>query len=116
MDAEDKATAERVLRRLCIGAVIDGVRFGEHFIYQLLIRQTNDERQLIRLNFENEWFVFAELPDKFTDSRDDMDELSIEEQMRLLLDLRARRQIRRHHSPPHNDFRIRQSFVCKWSL
>lgn len=90
MKTEDKSLAEMVLRRLCQGAQIDGIRFGP--ILQLLITDHASQKPLIQgqiyLNLDSRWTVFETFPIAWPECEVDLPELSVHEQLKMLCDLR----------------------------
>lgn len=89
----DRALAERVLRRLCVGAIIEGIRFGP--ILQVLL--ANDDWRgkpipgQVYLNLESKWTTFPSRPPRFPDSEDDLPDVSDDDQVRVLCRLRLRK-------------------------
>jgi len=92
VEIEDKKLAEAVMRRLCQGAQIDGIRFGP--ILQLLITDHGSGKAPIRgqlyLNLASTWTVFDLAPASFPDKEEDLPEPPVEQQLKTLCDLRER--------------------------
>ena len=105
MRVEDKMRAEAVLRRLCLGAQIDGIRFGP--VLQILISDHGSGKPHIPgqvyLNLGSAWVVFDSAPSSFPDQEEDLPEIPTEEQIRLLCALRERviTEIRLGEEEPH---------------
>ena len=90
MDPADKALAEAVLRRLCVGAQIDGIRFGP--ILQLLITDHTGTRLPVAgqvyLNLGARWQIFAYRQPVLPRGEDALPEFDAAEELRLLCELR----------------------------
>lgn len=90
MELQDKRLSEAVLRRLCQGAQIDGIRFGP--ILQVLISDHASEKPQMQgqvyLNLGSTWTVFETPPASWPDCEEDLSEPSIEERLRILCGLR----------------------------
>jgi hypothetical protein len=89
-DTEDKQLAFAVLRRLCQGAQIDGIRFGP--ILQILITDHVSLKPKIRgqtyLNIGSTWAVFETPPASWPDSEEDLPMPTVDEQLRILCGIR----------------------------
>jgi len=93
MNASDKRLAELVLRRMCVGGHIDGIRFGP--VLQILIAHTNhsnDEpiKGQVYLNLASSWKVFDSRPSSFPNGEEELPEISAEEEIREIIKLRER--------------------------
>lgn len=92
MDEKDKHLAEAVLRRLCEGAQIDGIRFGP--VLQILITDHASEKELIKgqiyLNLGSSWRVFDRLPPSLPNGEEELPELPQEEQIQAICRIRER--------------------------
>lgn len=86
MNATDKALAEAVIRRLCVGAQVAGIGFGPSL--QLLLSDQPPIRGQVYLNLESTWTVYAERPAAFPPAGGELLEYSEEEAIRRLCDLR----------------------------
>jgi hypothetical protein len=90
MEPEDKKLAEAVLKHLCQGAQIDGLRFGP--VLQILITDHTSSKTPIRgqvyLNLGSSWTVFTTPPTSWPTNEDDQPEPSIDEQLRTICELR----------------------------
>jgi hypothetical protein len=90
VNAADKSLAEAVLRRLCVGARVDGIRFG--VIPQLLITDPGSGKPPIQgqvyLNLGSNWQVFPERPLSFPVGEGAVPELEEAEELRQLCELR----------------------------
>jgi len=85
----DKHVAEAVLKQMCLGAQIRGIRFGATL--QMLI--TNSDPYNYRdvyLNLESLWTVFESYPSKLPDSEDDLPEISQEDEIQAICRIRER--------------------------
>ena len=85
----DKPLAERAVQRLCVGAQIEGLRFG--VIPQLLISDPPDKppiRGQVYLNLASTWRVYPTRPTAFPKSELEIEELEDNEALRQLCDLR----------------------------
>lgn len=103
------------MRRLCLGAQIDGIRFGP--ILQILITDHGSGKTPVRgqvyFNLGSTWTVFDSAPTSFPEYEEDLPELPVEEQLQTLCGLRERviTEIRLDAERPHlilslNDGRI----------
>src|SRR2546423_2881462 len=105
MDAQDKRRAEAVLRHLCVGAQIDGVRFGIGFV--ILLDHLNDKHPVsydnIYLNVESRWNVFQELPQDLPAKEQDLPDLPLGQRLCLLANLQGQRVVDAAlaHTNPH---------------
>jgi hypothetical protein len=105
VEVEDKMLAEGVMRRLCQGAQIDGIRFGP--ILQLLITDHGSGKAPIRgqvyFNLASTWAVFDLAPASFPDNEKALPEPPVEEQLQTLCSLRERviTEIRLGEDQPH---------------
>jgi hypothetical protein len=90
VEAEDKRLAETVIRRLCQGAQIDGIRFGP--ILQILISDHASGKPHVQgqvyLNLASTWAVFDTRPVSYPDYEQDLPEQNIEEELSVLCSLR----------------------------
>jgi hypothetical protein len=86
----DRHRAEAVLRRVCVGAQIDGIRFGP--VPQLLITDRATTKPPIRgqvyLNLGSSWCLFAGRPVEFPRGEDAIEVLSDADAFRQLCDMR----------------------------
>lgn len=86
----EKSIAERVIKRLCVGAQIDGVRFGP--IPQLLLTDHASSKPPIRgqvyLNLASAWTIFDRLPERLPHSEGDFAELAVSEQLAAICSIR----------------------------
>ena len=96
MDAKDKQLAEDVLRRLCEGSDIDGIRFGS--VPQILITNHITDKEPINgqvyLNLGSAWKVFDSRPESFPNGEEDFPVTTPEEQIWMICSLRERTIIR----------------------
>ena len=89
MEAEDKKIAEAVLSHLCVGAQVSGIRFGP--VLQILIDSVSGKpvvRGQVYINLSSTWKVYDSAPSVFPDNEEDLPELDVEEQIRLICSLR----------------------------
>ncbi|MEM1116682.1 MAG: hypothetical protein AAF845_03725 [Bacteroidota bacterium] len=90
MTPDDKAFAEAVIGRLCVGAQIDGVRFGP--VLQLLITDHASGKPplpgQVYLNLGSTWQLFSSRPSSFPEGEDALPDYEDEEALRILCDLR----------------------------
>jgi hypothetical protein len=95
LDIEDKEVGEKVLKHLCLGARIDGIRFGG--ILQLLItnHDSNEYEKGIKgqvyINLASNWCVFHSMPKKLPQNESEIKELTQDEEIRILCSLREQR-------------------------
>lgn len=87
--AKDRLLAERVLRRLCVGAEVDGIRFGP--IPQLLITDHASGKPHVRgqvyLNLASSWRIYPSRPTVIPRG-EAFDETDEAEELRQLCELR----------------------------
>jgi len=92
MEPKDKYLAEAVLKRLCEGAQIGGIRFGP--VLQILITNHANKKEPPRgqvyLNLDSAWTVFDSRPTIFPEDEEDLSEDAIEEQIQAICALRGR--------------------------
>ena len=93
MDAKDKHLAEMVLQRLCVDSNIGGIRFGP--VLQILFSHTNHEGDdnisgQVYLNLSSSWKVFPSRPASFPSGEDELAEVSTDEQIQAICDLKER--------------------------
>ena len=93
MDAKDKHIAESVLQRLCGDSNVGGIRFGP--VLQILFGHINREGDepisgQVYLNLGSSWKVFGSRPACFPNGEDELPEVSAEEQINSICDLRER--------------------------
>ena len=90
MIEKDRVLAEAVLRRLCQGAQIDGIRFGP--IIQILITDHASSKPPIRgqvyLNVGSTWRLFDRVPVHLPESEADYSEMSDVEALSTLISIR----------------------------
>ena len=90
LKAEDKKMAEAVVRRLCQGAQIDGIRFGP--IPQILITDHSSGKPRIKgqvyLNLGSSWTVFHQRPLKYPDCEEELPKIGTDEELQTLCSLR----------------------------
>jgi len=88
--ATDKPRAEAVLRSLCLGAHIDGIRFGP--IPQLLITDHAPGRSRVKgqvyLNLASSWCVFPKRPERLPRGETEIEEPDETAGFRQLCELR----------------------------
>lgn len=88
--ATDRPRAEAVLRRLCVGAQVDGVRFGP--VLQLLITDHASGKPWIGgqvyLNLASAWQIFPARPAALPRGEDEVPEIDEAEELRQLCELR----------------------------
>ena len=88
--ATDRHLAEEVLRRLCVGAQVDGIRFGA--IPQLLITDHGSGKPPIEgqvyLNLGSDWQVFASRPERLPVGEEVLGHPEEAEALRRLCELR----------------------------
>jgi hypothetical protein len=88
--ADDRTLAEAVIRRLCVGAQIDGVRFGP--VPQLLVTDHATGKPPIHgqvyLNLASTWRIYPERPAAFPRGEDALPEYDEGHALQLLLELR----------------------------
>ncbi|WP_159888733.1 hypothetical protein [Paenibacillus puerhi] len=95
MDNEDKKIADKVLKHLCLGARIDGIRFGG--ILQMLItdHDSNEYEKGIKgqvyINLASRWCVFESMPATLPHNEDAIEDLTQEEEIKLLCTLREKK-------------------------
>jgi hypothetical protein len=87
MNIEDKMFCEAVLKYLCVGGQIEGIRFGA--APQLLISNSEIKGQ-IYVNLSSRWCVFNSLPLVLPESEDQIKELPEDEELIELCKLRYR--------------------------
>ena len=90
MTPDDKALAEAVVRRLCVGAQIDGIRFGP--VLQLLITGHASGKPpvpgQVYVNLGSTWQVFPLRPASFPEGEDALPDYVEDEALRILCELR----------------------------
>lgn len=90
MELKDKRIAEAVLKRLCQGAQIDGIRFGP--VLQILITDHSSTQAPIRgqihLNLASSWALFESLPNPLPDHEDDLPDVPVEQQLQTICGIR----------------------------
>jgi hypothetical protein len=95
MDLEDKSFVEKVLTHLCVGAQVDGFRFGlSPHITQLYFSSYEYRENVpdeIYLNIESEWTVFPSLPDPLPMREEDIEVLTEKEQYQCIFDIRRQK-------------------------
>lgn len=95
MDLEDKSFAEKVLTHLCVGAQVDGFRFGlsPHIthLYFSSYENRGDIPDEIYLNIESQWIVFPALPDPLPTREEDIEVLTEPEQYQCIFEIRRQR-------------------------
>lgn len=88
----DRELAEAVLRRLCQGGSVNGVRFGG--ILQMLVRAPASSlpplRGQVYINLASRWTVFETRPSQFPEYEHEVPELTVEEQLYVLCTIRER--------------------------
>jgi hypothetical protein len=89
--ATDRPRAEAILRRLCVGAQVDGIRFGP--IPQLLITDHASDKPPVSgqayLNLASTWHVYPYRPDTLPRGEDALEMLEEAEEVRRLCELRG---------------------------
>ncbi len=92
MDEKDKQLAESVLRRLCEGAQIDGIRFGP--VLQILITDHVSGNEPLKgqvyLNLGSCWRVVATRQAVFPEGEEELPEVTPEEQIQAICSIRER--------------------------
>lgn len=96
-----------ILNHLCLGAKIDGIRFGG--ILQLLItnHETNEYEKGIKgqiyINLASKWMIFESMPERFPRNEDEMKELTQDEEISIICSLREKKivDIRLGDTIPH---------------
>jgi len=91
MRSKDRLIAESVLKRLCLRAQIDGIRFGS--ILQMLITNQNPYEGIygqVFLNLNTRWTVFDSYPSKLPNSEDELPEISQEDEIQAICRIRER--------------------------
>jgi hypothetical protein len=91
MEEKDKNFADKVLKHLCIGSRIDGIRFGP--VPQLLITDHDSEcykdiKGQVYLNLASKWCLYPKMPEQFPQTEDEITELNEEEELQLLCSIR----------------------------
>jgi hypothetical protein len=100
----EKSLAEAVLRRLCVGARIDGIRFGA--IPQLLVTDHDGGQPpmlgQVYLNLGSTWTVFPERPPSFPVGEEALPDREEGEALRELCELRGAviRDVELQHDAP----------------
>jgi len=88
--ARDKPVAEELLRRLCIGALVGGIRFGP--VPQLLITNQSSNKPPVRgqvyLNLESSWRIYPARPAALPRGETEIEEPDEAEALRQLCELR----------------------------
>lgn len=92
MDAKDKQIAEAILKRLCEGAQISGIRFGP--VLQILVSDSDYAGEPLRgqvyINLSSSWKVFETRPVCFPNGEDELPEASQDEQIQTIVSIRER--------------------------
>ena len=90
MTSDDKAFTEAVIQRLCVGAQVDGIRFGP--IPQLLITDYASGKApvpgQVYINLESTWQVFPTYPASFPEGEDAVPDYEDEKALHILCGLR----------------------------
>jgi hypothetical protein len=86
----DRVRGEEVLRRLCVGAQVDGIRFGP--VPQLLITDHASKKTPVRgqiyLNLASRWSIFPSRPEILPLGEESLDEPEETEALRQLCEMR----------------------------
>lgn len=88
---EDVELSEKLLRRMCCGARIGGMRFGP--ILQILLDDESNDfvgKGQLYVNVDSLWSVFAEKPNEIIKGSQDLVELPVEEQIESIVEVRER--------------------------
>ena len=92
MNEPDKQLAEDVLKKLCEGAQIDGIRFGP--VLQIIISHHGVEKQFARgqvyLNLLARWALFDTRPRRFPGGEEELPEVTPEEEIQRIVAMRER--------------------------
>ena len=92
MNEDEKKFAEIVLKRLCKGTQVDGIRFGPTL--QILLSPCaiapDSIKGQVYLNLSDRWTVFETRPDNFPKNENDLLEVSTEDEIQRIVALRER--------------------------
>lgn len=92
MNKENRDFAERVLKHLCIGAKIDGLRFGVSSaatqVYLTKYEGFDDLAGQLYLNIESKWTLFDSVPSQFPNNESQIADISEEEEYSQIIKIR----------------------------
>ena len=90
MNYSDRRLAQAVIKRLCQGAQIDGIRFGP--ILQLLLTIPSSSKLAVKgqvyLNLASTWDIFDRLPSMFLESETDLPRIAVGQQIAAICSIR----------------------------
>ncbi|WP_245671057.1 hypothetical protein [Pseudobacillus wudalianchiensis] len=72
MKIEEKEFAEKVLKHLCMGSQIDGIRFGLKSPLLYFMHYDRDDIDRLWLNSESKWTIYSKAPDIYPASEKEM--------------------------------------------
>lgn len=90
MDFEERQIADNALRQMFIGSQFDGIKFGlsPATTYIYFLHYNNHEPDQIWLNIESKWNIYPPKTTIFPNSEEDIEDLTEDEQFKLLYELR----------------------------
>ncbi|MBJ7933027.1 hypothetical protein JDS81_27695 [Bacillus cereus group sp. N31] len=94
MNTKEKEFAEKVLKHLCVGSQIDGIRFrlNSPLLYFMHYDGRDDADQLW-LHCESRWTVYSKAPDTYPLSEKEIEIKTEEELLRAVIDIRREKVI-----------------------
>ncbi|WP_340010900.1 hypothetical protein MHI32_22485 [Paenibacillus sp. FSL H7-0690] len=107
MNKENRDFAERVLKQLCIGAKIDGLRFGVSSgatqVYLTKYEGFDDLAGQLYLNIESKWTIFDSVPSQYPSNESQIADVSEEEKYSQIIKVRREKiiDIQLGDSTPH---------------
>ena len=100
-----REVAEAVLRRLCQGGSVNGIRFGG--ILEMLVQDSFHPlpplRGQVYINLASRWTLFESRPSQFPEHENELPELTVEQELHLLCTIRERtiERVELGHAKPH---------------
>ncbi|MEE6452803.1 hypothetical protein RAH41_19750 [Gottfriedia acidiceleris] len=90
MDQEERQFAMNVLRQMFIGSQLDGIKFGlsPATTYVFFMHYNDHEPDQVWLNIESKWSVYPRNTTLFPNSEEDIEDMTEDEQFKLLYELR----------------------------
>ncbi|MEY8350616.1 hypothetical protein AALF16_20405 [Bacillus cereus] len=89
MNTEKKEFAEKVLRQLCVGSQIDGIRFGlNSSLLYFMHYDGRDDADQLWLHCESRWIVYSKAPDTYPLSEKEVEIKTEEDLLKSVIDIR----------------------------